>query len=75
MFTRSRDLLHPDALEFAYYTSDYALGWISSEQKFIYPYATKEPVTFGIQNGMINDSIFLDAKAYLQTHYQEYLEY
>lgn len=75
LFGRSRDLLHPGAKSFAYYTTDYAMGWISSEQKFIYPFATKKPIVFGLNSTMLSDSIFLDAKAYLQSHFQEYLEY
>lgn len=72
-FSRSKDLLNPNCNGFAYYTTDYTLGWVTNSQKFIYFYTSKTLNTIG--TGAVNDSILLDAKAFLQTHYDEYLRF
>ncbi len=72
-FTRSKDLLNPNSKRFAYYTTDYTLGWVTPSEKFIYFYTSKTLNTIG--SYAANDSLVLDAKAYLQTHYDEYLNY
>ena len=72
-FSRSKDLLNPNCNGFAYYTTDYTLGWVTNSQKFIYFYTSKTLNTIG--TGVVNDSILLDAKAFLQTHYDEYLRF
>lgn len=75
-FPRSKDMLNPGSKEFAYYTNDNVLGWITPFQKFIYFYTSeKNRVVEDVRKEYVNDSLLLDAKAYLQTHYQEYLDY
>lgn len=76
-FSRSRDLLNPGIRQFAYYTNDNVMGWVTPEQMFIYPYATKKPrvIRNDLSQVEIMDTLLLDAKAYLQTHYEAYLAY
>ncbi|MDQ3109175.1 MAG: hypothetical protein M3R17_04705, partial [Bacteroidota bacterium] len=76
-FPRSKDLLNPSSKQFAYYTTDYVLGWVTPTQKFIYFYTSKALNVIGPSEAgnTINDSLLLDARAYLQTHYEEYLKY
>ncbi len=76
-FPRSRDILNPVTKDFAYYTNDNVWGWITPDQKFIYTYATKALSNTGNASptAPLNDSIVLDAKAYIQTHYQHYLDF
>ncbi|MBK9982845.1 MAG: LTA synthase family protein [Saprospiraceae bacterium] len=76
-FPSSRDILNPGTKNFAYYTNDNVWGWITPEQKFIYTYATQTLSNTGSTSlaAPLNDSIVLDAKAYIQTHYQRYLSF
>lgn len=76
-FPTSRDILNPDTKDFAYYTNDNVWGWITPDQKFIYTYATKALSNTGNASptAPLNDSIVLDAKAYIQIHYQHYLSF
>ncbi|MEO5905465.1 MAG: sulfatase-like hydrolase/transferase [Saprospiraceae bacterium] len=74
-FPRSRDLLKHSAKEFAYYTTDNVLGWVTPSQKFIYYYTNgKERVTGSATlTEDVTDSLLLDAKAYVQFHYEDFL--
>jgi len=75
-FPRSKDLLNAGTKEFAYYTNDDVLGWVTPADKFIYIYSSKELQNTGGPSitSPLNDSIVLDAKAYLQTHYADFLK-
>jgi phosphoglycerol transferase MdoB-like AlkP superfamily enzyme len=74
-FPKSKDLLNSGTKEFAYYTNDDVLGWVTPSDKFIYIYSSKELQNTGGPTiaSPLNDSIVLDAKAFLQTHYAGYL--
>jgi phosphoglycerol transferase MdoB-like AlkP superfamily enzyme len=76
-FSRSKDILNPSTKEFAYYTNDNVLGWITPSQSFIYFYTSQklQLTSDPNANAVVNDSLFMDAKAYLQTHYSQYLAY
>lgn len=76
-FPVSRNLLQPQLKEFAYYITDYAMGWIASDTAFIYVLETGETysATTTGEKIIVPDSILLDAKAFLQNHYQNFLSY
>jgi len=76
-FPRSKDLLNTTTKDFAYYTNNNVLGWVTPYEKFTYTFATKAYKKTGdiILPGTINDSLIIDSRAYLQTLYQQYLDY
>lgn len=75
-FPRSKDLLNHSSRSFAYYTTNNYLGWVTSRQSVTYNYLTQEVWKSDVTcNGAYHDSIMLDAKAFLQTHFQDYLDY
>ncbi len=76
-FTSSRNLLGSSAKEFAYYVNDNVMGWITPSAVLSYDLVNKvflpvdgSPATTGEL-----DSIRKDAAAFLQYHYQEYLDF
>ena len=73
-FPRSKNLLNPQAKSFAYYVNNSVMGWINQGGVLYYTFATNQ---FSLNQTEIpgNDSISLDSKAYLQTHFQDYLNY
>ena len=73
-FNWSRNILNKSYKEFAYYSNENVLGWIQPEQQVVYFYASKK-VDYKNQHGPINDSLLLRSQAYLQTMYQQYLDY
>jgi hypothetical protein len=75
-FPRSKNLLNPTALPFAYYVNSTVMGWITPQQSMIYTFATKENKVVSVPPVVSanTDSLLLDAKAYLQTHFQFYLD-
>lgn len=72
-FSKSKDILDPVTKPFAYYTTDNVWGWITPGESFYFTYATEEINMNRSSFGTLSDSIILDAKAYLQTHYQQFL--
>ncbi len=74
-FPHSKDLFNPGVKEFAYYTTDNVLGWVTPDQKFIYYYTNgKERVTgSAMLTEDVIDSLLLDAKGYVQYHYEDFL--
>ncbi|MEP6646257.1 MAG: sulfatase-like hydrolase/transferase [Saprospiraceae bacterium] len=76
-FPRRKDVLNPSTKNFAYYTNSNVLGWITPLEKFTYTFADKSLRNASDTTSMapLNDSIILDAKAYLQTHYRDYLKF
>ena len=69
-FTWSKDLLNKNAREFAYYTNENGLGWISPNGASFYQFESKEWRNFG---GLSNSMDVADAKAFLQTLYNDFL--
>ncbi|MGB3948612.1 MAG: sulfatase-like hydrolase/transferase [Bacteroidia bacterium] len=74
-FYWSRDIFNNNSKEFAYYSNENALGWITPEQNISYFFNSKEVIVQPKTQATLNDSILTDAKAYLQTLYQQYLNY
>jgi phosphoglycerol transferase MdoB-like AlkP superfamily enzyme len=75
-FKWSRNTFNPTVKEFAYYSNENVLGWVAPQQNIIYAYAFK--VVSGVQSKSqttLNDTLLTQAKAYLQTMYQQYLDY
>lgn len=75
-FTWSMDVLKPGAKEYAYYTNENVLGWITPQQNIVYSFAAQKVTDFQPKmQTTLNDSLLIQGKAYLQTLYQEYLDY
>ena len=75
-FSWSKNILDPAAVEFAYYSNENCLGWITPHKNYVYSYAsgTIEELK-GIQDSTGSQTAAIQAKAYLQTLYQTYLGY
>jgi len=75
-FIWSKNLMDPSTKDFAYYSNENCLGWITPQKNYIYEYISKST----IEQPKVSDSTAVtssleDAKAYLQTLYQTYLDY
>ncbi|MGQ0827482.1 MAG: LTA synthase family protein [Bacteroidota bacterium] len=76
-FVWSKDVFNEHAKQFAYYSNENVVGWIAPEQNIIHSLTPQysggkiEPKT----QTTLNDTILTQAKAYLQTLYQQYLDY
>jgi phosphoglycerol transferase MdoB-like AlkP superfamily enzyme len=75
-FFWSKDVLNKNTKEFAYYSNENSLGWITPQQNIIYSLTSNkvEAIQPKTQN-TLNDSLLIQAKAFLQTFYQTYLDY
>lgn len=71
----SRNVFAPTMKEFAYYSNENVLGWISTKQNIAFPFATYVPEIQAKTDSVLNDSVLTDAKAYLQIMYEHYLNY
>jgi phosphoglycerol transferase MdoB-like AlkP superfamily enzyme len=67
----SKDLLNPSSLNFAYYSNENVLGWISDKDSLAYSFVEKRNISSSVTNP---DQLF-HAKAYLQELYTTFLEY
>ncbi|MCX6296940.1 MAG: LTA synthase family protein [Bacteroidetes bacterium] len=75
-FVWSKDVFNPETQEFAYYSNENVLGWITPQQNIVFTYTTKSVNTIQPKTQKIlNDTILTQAKSYLQTLYQAYLDY
>ncbi|MBA3704554.1 MAG: LTA synthase family protein, partial [Bacteroidetes bacterium] len=75
-FVWSQDVFNKNSKQFAYYSNESVLGWILPEQDIIYGFATQKVVRFNPKTQItLNDTLLTQAKAYLQTLYQQYLDY
>lgn len=74
-FTWSRDALAKDYKEFAYYSLEPLLGWITPEQDIIWYFTPPRADVKRKTVPVLNDSLLMDGKAYLQTLYEQYLQY
>jgi phosphoglycerol transferase MdoB-like AlkP superfamily enzyme len=75
-FMWSKDIFNEQVQEFAYYSNENSLGWITPQQNIVYSFVSKKVI--GLQPKIqkkLNDSILMQSKAYLQTLYQQYLDY
>lgn len=75
-FVWSKDLLKENVKEFAYYSNENALGWLTPKQNIVYSFNSKK--IEGLQpktQTTLNDTILTQSKAYLQALYEQYLNY
>ena len=75
-FPWSRDVFDPGYKEFSYYSLENVLGWVTPQQKIVHTYIP--PQTLMLEktaDPALNDSLLLDARAYLQALYDQYLLY
>lgn len=69
-FTWSKDLLDQNAPDFAFYTNENGLGWVSPGGAAFYQFETKGWQNFG---GAADTTDRLNAAAFLQTLYNDFL--
>jgi len=69
-FSWSKDLLRKNARDFAYYTNENGLGWVSPQGAGFFQFESKQWQHF---TGALDSVDCVDAKAYLQTLYNDYL--
>lgn len=75
-FTWSRDIMANHTHEFAYYSNENALGWITPEQNIVYSFNSKKVEEIQAKTSQtLNDTLLIQAKSYLQTLYKQYLDY
>jgi hypothetical protein len=75
-FIWSKDFFNSTTQEFAYYSNENVLGWICPDERIVYTYSTGSTEELSPQKkGITQQNKTLQAKAYLQTLYQQYLEY
>lgn len=72
----SKDVFNENTKEFAYYSNENCLGWVTPKQNIVYSYTSQtveelQPKT----ETKLNETLLIQAKAYLQTLYQQYLDY
>ncbi|HSH66042.1 MAG TPA: sulfatase-like hydrolase/transferase [Bacteroidia bacterium] len=75
-FAWSRNILNNQAKQFAYYSNENYLGWITPQKNYVYSFASKTVEELpGIHDSAASPRALEEAKAYLQTLYQTYLDY
>lgn len=75
-FFWSKDVLNKNTKEFAYYSNENSLGWIAPQQNIVYSLTSNKVEAIQPKTqSMLKDSLLIQAKAYLQTLYQTYLNY
>ena len=75
LFPGSKNLLNPSTKSFAYYVTDNVMGWIAPGQMLLFDLTKREFISLTDPPVPYIDSLQSDAKAYLQYHYQEYLDF
>lgn len=75
-FEWSRNVFNESVKEFAYYSNENALGWVTPQQNIVYSFNSEkvDEIQYKSQT-KLNDTILMQAKAYLQTLYEHYLAY
>lgn len=75
-FTWSKNILSPQTREFAYYSNENCLGWITPQKNYVFTFGSKAVEELpGSRDSSANPQSLMEAKAYLQTLYQAYLNY
>lgn len=75
-FVWSKNVLSAEAKEFAYYSNENCLGWITPQKNYVFTFGSQTVEEFaGVKDSAANPQSVTDAKAYLQTLYQTYLDY
>jgi phosphoglycerol transferase MdoB-like AlkP superfamily enzyme len=73
-FVRSKNLFNPFAPAFAYYAFDNGFGWITKDHTVVYDHNMQKELLN--QNNDTSARVFINfGKAYLQTNYQENIDY
>ncbi len=68
-FEWSKDLLNPTAQDFAYYSNENVLGWITNRDTLVYSFVEKKNISSAT---IANEK---NAKAYLQKVYRSFIAY
>lgn len=72
----SKDVFNENTKEFAYYSNENCLGWVAPQQNIVYSYTSQTVEELQAKTETkLNETILIQAKAYLQTLYQQYLDY
>jgi phosphoglycerol transferase MdoB-like AlkP superfamily enzyme len=75
-FEWSKNVFNSSAKQFAYYSQENVLGWITPNEPLVYSLKNNKLISPEIVDSTIQTSVELNnAKAYLQTLYQQYLNY
>jgi phosphoglycerol transferase MdoB-like AlkP superfamily enzyme len=76
-FVWSKNVLDTNAKEFAYYSNENCLGWITPQKNYVYSFASgsMEELPGIVDSTTAPAAGPIEAKAYLQTLYQTYLDY
>lgn len=74
-FNWSKDIFEDSNQQFAYYSNENVLGWVSPKQNLIYSFATQKTAIQPKTQSILNDTVLSQAKAYLETLYNTYLDY
>lgn len=74
-FAWSRDVFNTGIKEFAYYSNENVLGWIAPQQNLIYSFGSKSVDIQPKTQSNVNDTVLMQSKAYLQSLYEQYLNY
>jgi phosphoglycerol transferase MdoB-like AlkP superfamily enzyme len=75
VFTWSRNAFAKDYKEFAYYSLEPMLGWVTPQQDVLFYFNPPRADVQAKKDSTLNDSLLLDSKAYLQSLYEQYLQY
>ena len=74
-FVWSRNIFNPHTKEFACYSNENVLGWVAPQQNIIYSFSSKNADIQSKTQSKLNDTVLMQAQAYLQTLYKQYLDY
>ncbi len=75
-FVWSKDIFNTTVKEFAYYSNENCLGWITPGKSYVYNFVSKTTKQLpGIRDSTAIPASLTEGKAYLQTLYQTYLDY
>lgn len=74
-FTWSRDMFNHGIKEFAYYSNENVFGWIAPQQNLVYSFGSKNVDIQPKTQSNVNDTVLTQAQAYLQSLYEQYLNY
>ena len=75
-FQWSKNIFDPTSKDFAYYSNENCLGWVTPQRTYVYSFTSKKTQAFPpVSPTFVSDSALIQAQAYLQTLYQTYLDY
>lgn len=69
-FPWSKNLLDERTADFAYYSNENGIGWVTPQGAGFFPFANKQ---WKFYNGALSQNSQIEARAFLQTMYEEYL--